>query len=239
MNGKVENKKVKGVNMKVFLILYNNEEKEAVKLIENEKNMDVNYLFDSNLPIFASIENKMFNLFEAIVNHNKFDNKATDGYGETVFHRLLYAYDTTSPETNKDNMSIKRMINMMLDSNNVDFNAQDINAETVLSVACVEPSLLWVVERLVNNTNVNVNITDDFNFTPLGTAINAKNIDAIRILGTRPDLVIRKRDVENAKKQGFNLYDIIAPNDNSEDELVVQNEINELSEIFARAFGCL
>lgn len=229
------------IDPKILLhkLINEKEEKEAIKLLEEDKNIDVNYIFESNLPIFASIENKLFNLFEAIVNHSTFNNKNTDGYGETVLHRLLYAYDTTSSHGSADNMNVKRMINMMLDSNNVDLNAQDINAETVLSVACSEPQLLWVVERLVNNTKVNVNIADDFNFTPLGTAINAKNIDAIRLLGTRPDLVIRTCDENNAQKQGFNLYDIIKPNNNTEDGLVINNDISELSEIFAKAFGCL
>lgn len=229
------------IDPKVMLhkLINEHQEKEAIHLLEQNKNMDVNHVFESNLPIFAAIEQKMFNLFEAIVNHGKFDSKTTDGYGETVLHRLLYAYDTNSPANSEVNVNIQRLINMMLSSNNIDLNVQDINAETALSVAACEPQLLWVVERLVNNTKVNVNIADDFNFTPLGTAINAKNIEAIKLLGTRPDLVIRKCDVDNAKKQGFNLYDVIEPNDNSEDGLVIQEDLNELSEIFAKAFGCL
>lgn len=229
------------IDPKVLLhkLINEHQEKEAIRLLEQNENMDVNHVFESNLPIFAAIEQKMFNLFESIVNHSKFDSKTTDGYGETVLHRLLYAYDTNSPANSEVNVNVQRLINMMLSSNNIDLNVQDINAETALSVAACEPQLLWVVERLVNNTKVNVNIADDFNFTPLGTAINAKNIEAIKLLGTRPDLVIRKCDVDNAKKQGFNLYDVIEPNDNSEDGLVIQEDLNELSEIFAKAFGCL
>lgn len=229
------------IDPKIMLhkLINEKQEEEAIELVQNNKSLDVNYVFESTLPIFAAIENKCHRLFNVIINHKNFDNNMTDGYGETILHRLLYAYDTNKNASDSENVSVRNMINMILDSQTIDLNVQDINAETSLSVACGEPSLLWVVERLVNNPNVNVNIADDFNFTPLGTAINAKNIDAIRILGTRPDLVIRKRDIENAKKQGFNLYDIIAPNDNSEDNLIIQNEINELSEIFAKAFGCL
>lgn len=229
------------IDPKILLhkLIHENQEEEAVELVKNSKELDVNFTFESTLPIFSAIENKMYKLFTTIINHPKFDSKNTDGYGETILHRLLYAYDTTKEKCHENNENIYKMINAVLDNDLIDLNVQDINAETALSVACGELTLTWVVERLVNNTKVNVNIADDFNFTPLGTAINAKNIEAIRILGNRPDLVIRKRDVENAKKQGFNLYDIIAPNDNSEDDLIIQNEINELSEIFAKAFGCL
>lgn len=226
-------------NLMLHKLISEKQEDEAIELIQNNNDIDVNYVFESTLPIFSAIENQFYKLFDVIINHPKFNHTITDGYGETVLHRLLYSYDTNKSVEDLSNKSIKKMIKSIIDNSHIDFNIQDINAETALSVACGEPSLLWVVDRLVNNTNVNVNIADDFNFTPLGTAINAKNIEAIRILGTRPDLVIRKRDIENAKKQGFNLYDIIAPNDNSEDELIIQNEINELSEIFAKAFGCL
>lgn len=229
------------IDPKILLhkLINERQEKEAIRLVNTDKDLDINYIFESNLPIFASIEQKMFNLFEAIVNHPKFNNKTTDGYGETVLHRLLYAYDTTSSATSENNKNVSKMINMMLNSENIDLNVQDINAETALSVACGENQLLWVAERLVNNTKVNINIADDFNFTPLGTAINARNLDAIKLLGTRPDLVIRQCDVDNARKQGFDLYSIIEPNNNSEDGLVIQEDISELSEIFARAFSCL
>lgn len=229
------------IDPKIMLhkLINERQESEAISLLDKNKDMDVNHIFESNLPIFASIEQKMFNLFEAIVNHSKFDCKTTDGYGETVLHRLLYAYDTNLPSNSEHNVNIKRLINMMLSSDNIDLNVQDINAETALSVAACEPQLLWVMESLVNNTKVNVNIADDFNFTPLGTAINAKNIEAIKLLGTRPDLVIRQCDIDNAKKHGFDLFDIIEPNNNSEDGLIIQEDLNELSEIFAKAFGCL
>ena len=226
-------------NIMLHKLINENREDEAIELVKNNDNINVNYVFESASPIFSVIDNKLYNLFDVIVNHKSFNANTTDGYGETILSHLLYTYDINKNENSNDNMSIKNMIDTILNNEKIDLNCQDINSETSLSVACSEPSLLWVVERLVNNTSVNVNIADDFNFTPLGTAINAKNIDAIRILGTRPDLVIRKRDVENAKKQGFNLYDIIEPNDNSEDNLIIQNEINELSEIFAKAFGCL
>ena len=229
------------IDPKVLLHKLINErrEQEVVKLLSENKDLDVNYVFESNLPIFNAIENKLFNVFEAIVNHGKFNTKTTDGYGETVLHRLLYAYDINSSNHSAENKEITRLINIMLDSPTIDLNAQDINAETVLSVACGEPKLLWVAERLVNNTKVNINIADDFNFTPLGTAINCKNIDAIKLLGTRPDLVIRKCDIENASKHNFNLFDIISPNDNNESDVTIQEDLSELSEIFAKAFGCL
>jgi ankyrin repeat protein len=125
----------------------------------------------------------------------------------------------------------------MLNSSNVDFNTQDINAETALSIVCNIPALLWVVDELVKKPSVNVNIVDDFNFTPLSSAINCKNFEAIRLLGTRKDLIIRSCDEENARKRGFNLYDIIEPNNNTEDALIKSD--TDLSDIFAQAFGCL
>ena len=227
------------IDPKILLhkLINEHNETEAISLLSREADINVNYEFEANLPIFAAIEQNMFGLFEAIVNHKTYDSTTTNGYGASVFQSLLFAYDTSAAPSSNHNKNISRLLKVMLNSSNVDFNTQDINAETALSIACNIPSLLWVVEELVKKSSVNVNIVDDFNFTPLGSAINCKNLEAIKLLGTRKDLIIRACDEEHARARGFNLYDIIQPNSNSEDALIKSDM--DLSEIFAQAFGCL
>jgi len=224
-------------NIMLHKLINEKKEKDAVKLINTTKNLNVNHEFESNLPVFAAIENNLFNIFEAIINHSSYNSAITNGYGSSVFQSLLFAYDTNQKPSSQHNQDVKHLINMMLDCKNIDFNVQDINAETALSIVCSIPQLLWVVERLINNPSVNVNTVDDFNFTPLGSAINCQNYDAIKLLGQRKDLIIRKCDVENAQKHGFDLYSLISPNTNSEENLICPDM--DLSDIFAQAFGCL
>ena len=106
---------------------------------------------------------------------------------------------------------IKKMINTILNSKSYDFNVQNINLDTALSVACEYPSRLWIVKHLIANPNVNVNVINDINCGALGNAIRKRNIAALELLGTRPDLVVREEDEELAKQHNIELAKYINP----------------------------
>ena len=76
----------------------------------------------------------------------------------------------SSNSDRRENEAVKQMINTILDSENFDFNVQDINLDTAINIACDRKELLWIVERLASNPNVNINIVNDFNCTAFGTA---------------------------------------------------------------------
>ena len=219
-------------------------ENEAINLIAEEgDSFDVNFEFNQSVPVFNAIDKKMFNLFDTIVNHKNFDCNTCDSFGESLLQSLLFNYlPNNSGVDKKENEAIKRMIISILNSENFDFNVQDINLDTAINIACDRKELLWVVEALASKPNVNINIVNDFNCTALGTAIRRKNINAIKILATRKDLVVREEDLELAKANNIKLEAFLNPellesvshtdSDNYEDDLA-----SDLSKIFAEAFG--
>lgn len=185
-------------------------EKEAIDLICKEGDaFDVNYEFNNNSPIFKAISSKMYNLFDVIVKHKKFNAETADGFGEPLLLSLMYSL--TPSEDNRENEAINKMINSILSSKDFDFNAQNINLDTAVTVACEKPHMYWIAERLIADPNININIINDFNCGALGNAIRRKNTKVLKLLGTRPDLVIREEDKELAKQNGYNLDEFINP----------------------------
>lgn len=177
-------------------------ESEAIELIkENGKNVNVNYEFNNLVPIFKTINRQMYNLFELIVNTEGFDCSTSDECGESLLQSLMYTFRTAS--TNDQKVQLTRLIEIILNSSNFDFNVQNINLDTALSVAAESPELCWVVEKLIADPNVNVNVINDVMRGALGNAIVNNNVEAIKLLGTRPDLVVRQEDIDLAKKHGI------------------------------------
>ena len=215
-----------------------NAEKEAIELILKEgEDFDVNFDFCSMTPIFKVINAKMFDLFTTIINHKKFDAETSDGFGEALLQSLIYNYSTENTEENK---SIKKMIEAVLNSNTFNFNAVNLNLDTPVNVAAEEPCRLWILERLLSNPNVNVNVVNDFNCTALGTAIRFNNIEAIKLIGQRPDVVVREEDKEMAKEFGIDLDKFINPqpfSTHTVEKVSKKDVVSELSEYFAKALA--
>ena len=236
------------INPRILLhkLIDEGNEVEAVRLIESEGDeFDVNFEFNQTVPVFSAIEKKRFRIFEAIVNHKKFDSATCDAFGESILQSLMYNYKIDSSSSNEDDEAIKNMINIILNSTNFNFNVQDINLDTAINIACERVETNWIVEKLVNNPKVNINVVNDFNCAALGNALRKKNVDAVRMLGRRPDLIIRPEDEELARQHGFTLSDFINPQPMELDEESTQCkpniELSELTEdfskLFAKAFG--
>lgn len=213
------------------------QEEEAIHLIAKEgADFDVNFVFNNRIPIFAVITNKMFRLFEAMVSHPKFDCTTSDNYGESLLQSLLYQYCMALSNHNTQECgSLKNMINMILANPNFDFNVQNINLDTAINIACDKPELLWVVEALVQNPNVNLNVVNDINCTSLGSALRKKNIAAIKLLGKRVDLVVREEDYELAQNNGINLDELIDPRPIGTIE--VDDYTRVITKIFSQCFS--
>ena len=126
----------------------------------------------------------------------------------------------TKDEENK----LAEMIEIMLDSPNVDFNALNINEDTALSIAAESPKMLWIFKRLVTRRDINVNVVNDIPCTVLSNAIRNKNMEAVRLVCMRPDLQITATDKEYAKEYHVNLNDYIHPTDAIFDEDAMAKE---------------
>ena len=185
-----------------------NRETEAIALVRGDVEMDVNHEFNGIRPIFKAIQKSMFNLFEAIIAHAKFDTSTTDALKESLLQTLMYDYCSVDANS-QEGRNLKRMIDTILDNPSYDFNFQNVNLDSAIHVACDRRELLWVCEKLVANPNVNLNIVNDINCTALGCALRFKNIDALRLLNQRRDLVVREEDYELAERVGINLNDYI------------------------------
>lgn len=218
------------------------DEKGAIDLInKNGESFDVNFIFHERAPIFSAINNKMYKLFKVIVHHKNFNSSADDGFGETLLSSLLYMYGSGELDlSSDDNENLAKMIADVLESESVDFNIQDINLDTAINIAAVKPKTVWVVKALASKPNVDINVINDFNRSALGNAIANSNIEAIKVLGQRSDLIVRKEDKILAKKHNICLEELIAPNASSNDTILTvssdKKKVVRVNEMFKEAF---
>ena len=192
-----------------------NDELGAIKLIESEgKDLNVNYEFNQRVPIISAVNNKMYDLFDKIVNHPKFDSTIEDGFGETLLESLIYLYGSDEISTAKEEeKALEKMIVSILKSEKYDFNVKDLNNDTAINIACEYPKMLWIVKALASKKEVDVNVINDFENAALGTCIRNKNFDALRVIGQRPDTIVTENDKKLAKSYAINLNDFIKPNE--------------------------
>jgi ankyrin repeat protein len=210
-----------------------NDEIGAIKLIEKERGkINVNYEFNQRVPIFSAINNKMYKLFDTIVNCEGFDSKIEDGFGETLFESLLYLSGSDEVNTSKeDNALLKSMIKSILSSKTFDFNAKDLNNDTAINVACEYPNELWVVEALVSKKSTDINVINDFDCSAIDNCIRNKNMEALKLLGQRPDLVIREETKKLAKECGINLDEYIKPTKSIYGKYVVESDVAKTEDV--------
>jgi ankyrin repeat protein len=191
-------------------LIADDDEEGAIKLLkECGDSFNVNYEYKSRVPLFSAINNRMYDLYDEIVNHPTFDCGIEDGFGETLLESLLYisGSDEITFLSENDRNSINRMIKIVLNSKKFDFNATDLNNDTAINVACEYPRMIFVVEELAKKEEVNPNIINDFGCTALTNAIRHKNIEAVKILSKRNDILVRTVDLEEANKVGIDLAD--------------------------------
>ena len=205
------------IDPKILLHKYidENDEIGALKLLEKEgKNLNVNFEFNQRVPAISAMNNKMYKLFAKLVDHPSFDSSVEDGFGETLLESMLYLYGSEEISSSKEEEdALKKMISIILESTNYDFNAKDLNSDTAINIACEYPKMVWVVEALASNKKVDVNIVSDFECAALGSCIRNKNLEALKIIGQRPDVKVTSEDKKLAKAFGINLDEYIKPNE--------------------------
>jgi len=203
------------VNPSILLhkLIDEGDETGAIELIEKEKEIDINFVFNDKRPVFSAMDAKMHRVVGKIIASEKFDSNVDDGFGESLIQNLLYAYylDETNKISSKNAENVKEMLNIIIDSGKFDLNFVDDNEDTTINIACNNPNMLWLVEKLAANKDINVNQVNDIGWTALGNAIRFGNTKAIEILGKRPDLKVTDKDRELAKKKGIDLDKFIKP----------------------------
>jgi hypothetical protein len=192
------------LEIKLWKHIWRDNEDAAIKLIENNKDINLSYEFCGKVPLLTIISMRMFKLTEIIVNDPKVDINIEDGFGEALLETFIYLYsgDGISKEE-KD--YFEKAIKLLINNDRCDLNKTDLNEDTAINIACEYPQMIWIVEALAAKENVDLNHVNDFNCAALGNAIRNKNIEAIKILANRKDLIVRDADREMVKKYGVNL----------------------------------
>ena len=209
-NFKLKNIGNKSINVdacvKLHELINNGDEQGAINLIKSERGIDVSYEYNNKVPTISAVNNEMFDLFEVIVNHPTFDSSIQDGFGETLLESLIYLYGSAEIANDKKNeKACERMINAILKSETYDFNVKDFNSDTVINIACEYPKMLWIVEALASKKEVDINVVNDFDCAALGNCIRNKNLEALKIITKRKDLIVRAEDLKLADKYGIDL----------------------------------
>lgn len=222
-----------------------NDQIGAIKLIEEEGDkLDVNFEFNKRMPIFSAMNFRMYDLFEKIMNHPKFNPSIQDGFGETLLQSLTYLYGSTDVTSTEEETKTLAYIIEKIMSVTKNFNNVDMNNDTALNIACEFPKAVWIVDKLARMKEVNVNIVNDFECDCIGQCIRQKNLEALKILGQREDIKITSTSEELAKFFGVNLKDYIKPNKNFFNEPAMKNphgefvpkkSISETEDAFANA----
>ena len=192
------------LEIKLWKHIWRYNEGSALALIARNKDINLSYEFCGKVPLYTVISKRMLRLTEIIVNNPKVDINIKDGFGETLLESLIYMYGAENV-SEKDKGYFGKVIKMLINNDRYDLNKTDLNEDTAINIACEYPQMLWIVEALTAKVNVDLNHVNDVNCAALGNAIRNKNIEAIKILAKRKDLIVRDADRKMAKKYGVNL----------------------------------
>ena len=194
--------------IKLHELIIEGNEKEAIELLKSDDTINVNFVYKERTLIFSALNEKMYTLFETIINYPKFDSHTEDGFGETIFQSLIWLYNADENkeiEAYCERKKISDLIKIILKTNTYDFNYQDLNLDTALHVACGYLEDGWITEALITKEYTNINAINDMDETPLTVAIKRNNIEAIKLLSKRKDLIVRDVDVKEAEKNNIDL----------------------------------
>lgn len=197
------------VDPAILLHKYIDEENisEAVALLKNNKDIDVNYVFNGNSPIFSAIENYMVPVIKEIMNSNKFEFSVEAEYGESLLMFLILAFYLNSSYTPSSNeKEIRDIITTVIESDKTDINYTDLNNDTAVSLAATDSNMLWLLEKLISNPAVDINIANELGYDTLDSAIVSHNQKAVdMIINLRKDAVLDERKYKLAKANGISL----------------------------------
>ena len=170
------------IDLMLHRYIHMGDEKNAINWINKHPEINVNFEFMGVTPIHAAARAGLASVFAALINNEKIDLTIDDGFGETLLTSLLYLYNSTSVQKSDTlRPKIEKMIKTVLSIDKYDFNAQNINLDTPISVACCFKASNWVVNELLKK-GVDLKTVNDYGQSPLNNAMKAKNDDAVTLL---------------------------------------------------------
>jgi len=201
-------------NILLHKYLDERDEAAAIKLMETEGDkLDVNFKFNDHAPVTTAMENKLFGAFSQIVSNKNFDGDIDDQYGENLLQAILWScyLDPSNKPTPEEEKALRSMLVTLIESGRFDLNFVDMNLDTLINIAAMNPNMLWLLQYLTAMPEVDPNKVNDVDSTAFGNAIRNRNFEGAKILGRRPDLLVRDFDRAEAKEQGINIDDLINP----------------------------
>jgi hypothetical protein len=163
-------------------------------------------LFDTQeAVVFLAIDEKQKDLFNAIIHHKSFskdyDAKATDLFGETILHRILFG--TLDEEITKEEKEV--LISMLedgIDSNIFDLNQIDRNCDTLLQAMLQygDESVIPACIKLIKNENVNITNVNDIGLTAYGCALKGDLSRLADMILERKDFMATQGDIKKLFK---------------------------------------
>lgn len=196
-------------------------EHDAVELINRTKDMDINYEFNGNLPIYKAITNEMTEAFKAIVNHPRFEPNKIDSFGESAQTKVLLTYVFSIDENGKSTEALNEMIDIVLDSGKFDLSVKNMTGDTLLTFAITAmPDNIEnnITKRLIAKRSIDINAVNQIDDTALTMALCFEKDEIAQLICQRPDLKIQEGDMHAAKIRNINLKEWIKPNENIFDD---------------------
>jgi hypothetical protein len=183
-------------------IEHQNEDDAIVLVVENE-NLDVNYNHNFKLPIHTALSKGMYEVCSTILRHKTYNCSLKDGFGETFGNLMLYK------RINGKCDELNALIDNYISNENIDINTPNSCNETMLHIAVEHPTNNDIVAKLLGSSRTNPNVINEFGSSALTNAIRAKNSEAIAMLLNRKDTVVRKEDYSVADANGIDLKSMV------------------------------
>lgn len=215
-------------------------EVEALNLIKNNPDIDVNFLFNDRIPMFIATQNNLYKVANAIMEHPSFNGNTKDGYGELVSTDLMFLY--MYAENEDDKQELEHLLVKILTNNQIDLSLVNDNNDTLLITAFygnVDSNRTnWYIEELLGKENININAINEIGEDALTLAIKKGNLDIIKQILGRRDLIVS--DGAKAAAKEFNIdLDGLKPKEEKKDVTITKFNNKEITvnEVIEKMFS--
>jgi len=201
------------------------------------KDIDVNTfdIYNKNCLIYA-IENKISELFTLIINSKNFDHNLQNYMGKTY---LMIIFDLFINNNNNKVLDEKFNVNNNDNYNNnndiylnyfiqltnqskINLNSIDFVGNTILSYVCEKNNII-ILDHLLKHNDININMKNYFEETPLMIAIKNKSLITIKkLLKYNVDININNDFIKHLNQSELLLFNKLIENN-----ITMSNEIDK------------
>lgn len=196
-------------NVLLHKLIDEEREEDAIKLVKESKDLDVNFAFNERIPVFSAVQKGLYKLCNVIINTEKYDSEVLDDFNEKFLTHIGYQaafYDESEEE------GLNSVFHTIFDCGKFDFTQLNESNENILNIISGVGFLNWFSKELIKRQEMDINNVNDTDETILSNAMADNNKELVEFICTRPDLTIRDIDRETAKEQGYNLDKLVKPN---------------------------